>query len=675
MTSNNDFFDKPLDNTFPKFYVKCPKCKTKRWYTQKNKDTNLDIAKFQCKKCKHRSQVRTNLAEEPKKKSKKKTKPSKNTQTASKRKVETVIDRPLPVKDPGFINFARWLSVPAYKGLHNWQKEHHNITWGAEYDMTLVPRDHGKSVAFLIKYQWAMHYKDFDVLLLGWTDRRKEVAMYVYTFFAIHDLIEHDKRTSPFHFRLKNGGKFDCYLITSKETLGMHSEGDQSRFSDITETEWNEFKNMFENLDKEEDRIFSEKELKEYVDSRKGTTRKLWISVDDPIDISFMKERHKEEVLELHFRSSLYPIHPNKWSFTGTCKFEGDFFYFIRATFGSQLVEYKRGTRNADGSLLCPERFTAPDQESYTQDRLAYVVDTKFEIVRDKNNEPITKTPKRDLDEVRRHVGEYAWHSEYEQNPHPTTGEIWDGIEYELMLDTPVNRKYDLAVITIDRATTLRMTSDYTGCVIMLRHIRTGNRIVIEDWSGNISFDNLLLMINEWAVEFQLKHEQMFIIMVVEKQGGGDDFITMAKNLKYFVADDGTLVKNMIPEIVAIEPIHNTGEKEKRIKERLFAPIKNGKLRLLKVKKGCELEKEILSFPHPAKMDAIDATANAEFMILEKYHHADVVDGGRVDQMKAMYKQIEYRRMDRTYGTLDELVDFEQQTGGGLKQKKRNIFD
>ena len=61
--------------------------------------------------------------------------------------------------------------------------------------------------------------------------------------------------------------------------------------------------------------------------------------------------------------------------FTGTCKFDEDFFHFIRMTFGNQLVEYKRSTRNHDGSLLCPERFTAPDQPSYLQDISPIIID------------------------------------------------------------------------------------------------------------------------------------------------------------------------------------------------------------------------------------------------------------------------------------------------------------
>ncbi|MHA1275528.1 MAG: hypothetical protein ACTSQS_19190, partial [Promethearchaeota archaeon] len=246
---------------------------------------------------------------------------------------------PLPAKDPGFEKFCKYFSYPAYRGLFKWQKKHHELTWDAKYEMTLVHRKAGKSVLYNNKYQWAIQYQNFDVLLLGWTSRYKEIAVYVYNFFDFYGQIDKDKRTSPFHFRTKNGGRFDAFLITSKETLGMHSEGLQDRYEKMTPEEWEEYKSLFEvDLDKESEKVFTEEELKAFIDSRKGTNRKLWISIDDPIDISFMKERHKEETLELHFNSTLYGIQPEKWSFTGTRKFEGDFFDFIKDKFGDELV-------------------------------------------------------------------------------------------------------------------------------------------------------------------------------------------------------------------------------------------------------------------------------------------------------------------------------------------------
>jgi len=507
------------------------------------------------------------------------------TQNKKDKKKKTI----LPSKDPGFEKFCRWLAIPQYAGLFKWQKEHHDLTWHSEYEMTLVPRDHGKSIGYIWKYQWAMHYHEYDVLLLGWTDRRKEAALYVYSFFYQNDLIDTDKRTSPFHFRTKTGAKFDCYLITSKETLGMHSEGAQNRFDGVTNKQLKEFKDLFR--DDSGDLVLSEEELDSYIKSRKSSKRKLWISIDDPIDINFMKERHKEDTLELHFNSSLYPIHPAKWSFTGTHKFEGDFFDFIEEKFGEEIIKYKRGTRLGDGSLLCPERFTHPDLSTYKSD---------------------LKKGKRDLNKIRKHVGEYSWFAEYEQDPHPITGDVWDSVKTIHTLDSPLHRKYDICWITIDRATTRNKRSSFTGCLIGLRHMDTGHKVITHDWTDKIALENLLIKINNFVIDFKKKHEHIRIILVIEKQGGGDDFIEMARNRREFLFE-GKRISNKISVLTEIIPLHNIGEKKQRIYDRLYLPIKNKLISMLSTLQYSEIWNEILKFPYYGKLDAIDALANVEF--------------------------------------------------------------
>jgi len=91
---------------------------------------------------------------------------------------------PLPKnnKDPGFKKFCRWYSYPRYKGAYKWQLESHNKLWPSTYSMELVHRDAGKSIKYAAEYQWAIQFKETDVLLLGWTARRKEVAAFVYAF-------------------------------------------------------------------------------------------------------------------------------------------------------------------------------------------------------------------------------------------------------------------------------------------------------------------------------------------------------------------------------------------------------------------------------------------------------------------------------------------------------------
>jgi phage terminase large subunit-like protein len=602
---------------------------------------------------------------------------------------------PLPTVDPGFVKFCKFLSYPAYSGLFKWQKRHHIHTWGAKFEKTLVHRKAGKSVLYNNKYQWAIQYQGFDVLLLGWTARYKEIAVYVYNFFHFYGQIDKDKRTSPFHFRTINGGRFDCYLITSKETLGMHSEGLQDRYENMTDADWDEYKAMFDiDIDGEADKIFTEEELQAFVDSRKGTDRKLWIAVDDPIDMSFRKERHKEESLELHFDSTLYGIQPDKWSFTGTRKFEGDFFDFLDKKFGSDIVSYVRGIWEDEekGELLCPEMFTHPRVPTYEAD---------------------LEEGKEDLAQVREHVGEDIWSSDFQQKPYNRAGLVWKKVKYKFSIDTPYVRYYDLAFIYIDRATTLNKDSDYTGLVMGLRYKGNGKRLITHDYTMKISMNNALVLCNAFAIVYKLKYEYMQILMVVEKQGGGDDYLESADNRRDFLITQelldivpalesllmeipdrffldleyergktrkiedliGTRLKNMLKDFTTIEGIHSTGDKKIRIENRLRSPIKNGAIMFLEGMENSFIVKQILSFPYCEYFDAIDSVATGDFYLVNNFM---VVEEGtdKYDEIERLYKKFEDGSLvDPVYNTPSELGrndfnEFERRGG----RKKRNVF-
>lgn len=563
----------------------------------------------------------------------------------------------LPKNDPGFFDFSKFFAFPRYAGLYNWQKEHHKLTWESIYEETLVPRDHGKSVEYTHKYEWAMQYKDYDVLLLGWTDRRKQVALDVYTFFKSQGLIIVDKRSTPYHFRLVNGSKFDCYLITSKETLGMHSIGRQNRFTNLTDEEWEHFESLYR---KDENKEFDREAIQEFVKRRLGTVKKLWISIDDPIDISFMKEGHKEETLERHFNSSLYPIHPDKWSFTGTHKFIGDFFTFVEKKFGDELISYKRSTMNQDGTLLCPERFTHPDVETYEEDlKIIYI-----------KNKVVLRDPKRDLGKIRKHVGEYTWWSEYEQNPHPITGDVWDYIKTIDLLDNPVERNYDICWITIDRATTTKKSSSYTGCLIGLRHKSTGFKVITHDWTQHITLEGLLIRLNNFVIEFKKKYQSVRIITIVEKQGGGDDFLEMVRSRSYFMFQ-GKLIPNKIAIYCELIGIHNIGEKRQRIHDRLYLPIKNELIGIMSALEKSEIYIEILRFPYSNFLDGVDGLANMEYE-LQKIPLFD----DRDPFLEIGKAYIEKEMYDRNPNLRKTPQEKELEVRNKLRRgKSRNIFD
>lgn len=631
--------------------VTCPKCKNQQIYTVRKRVPQSP--KTQCKTCKYFFYIRKEDLRSPKNKQK----INKKKQKGSTNKRDIL---PLPLVDPGFFWFSRWVSFPHYRGLFTWQKEHEKLTKGAKYEMTLVPRDTGKSVKYTQKYQYMMWYKNYDVLLLGWTDRRKQIALFVYTFFNKYDLIESDRRTSPYHFRLKNGAKFDCYLITGKEALGMHSLGKEERFANLTPQDMIDLKSAYDpnELMSMDDGVFDDQAFEKFIADR-NKERKLWISIDDPIDISFMKERYREEELELRFSSTLYSINPDKWSFTGTHKFEGDIFDFWIGRFGKKLVIYKRPPILEDGSLLCPEMFTHPSLPTYEED---------------------LKAGKKDLDEIRQHIGPYAWSSDWCQEPHPVMGITWDHVDFVNMVDTPIVRMHDLCFITVDRATTrkteaTKKKADYTGCLVGLRHIKTGFKIVTHDFTDYIDIDELLLKINDFVIDFHARHEHIMLILIVETQGGGSDFITLVRNSAQFIKEDGTVVANKIRELCYIYELHNSTEKIQRIKDRLGAPLKNLLYKFLITLEKSPIVNQILSFPNCSKFDAIDSLANVEFVLLEEFAFTPG-DKGRVEQIIDLYKQYEEGTLDAQIEPVDsataalEAMKFKRLG----KEKRRTVF-
>lgn len=655
-----------LDQNIPVFDVKCPGCKKIRRYSPKKKSMTLDTMRFTCPKCHKQSRTKPHIIKEYKKKKKKtKKKPKRSKTTKKSQKKATQVSKrellPLPLTDPGFFWFSRWVSFPHYRGMHKWQKEHENFTKNSKYEMTLVPRDHGKSVKYTQKYQHEMWYKGYDVLLLGWTDRRKEIAAFVFTFFNNYNLIATDKRTSPFHFRLINGAKFDCYLISGKEVLGMHSLGKEERFANLTPADMDDLKAAYDpkELMELEDGIFDDKAFERFIRD-KNKQRKLWISIDDPIDISFMKERWKEDDLELRFSSTLYSINPDKWSFTGTHKFEGDIFDFWIGRFGKKLVIYKKPPILPDGSLLCPEMFTHPSLKTYEQD---------------------LQDGKKDLDEIRTHIGEYAWGSDWCQEPHPVIGDVWDSVDFVYMLDGSLGLVHDICFISIDRATTrkaqaARKKADYTGCVIGLRHMKTGFRYITHDFTDYVDIDELLLQINDFVIQFRARYEHVMLVLVVETQGGGSDFITLVRNSAHFIKNDGTLIPNKIREFCMIHEIHSKEEKEQRIRDRLNTALKNKLYKFLSTLEKSPIVSQILSFPNCAKFDAIDALANIEFILLEFYPLIVGMEGNRMQQITDVYKRAKSGELATSLRARTDDFELESfEATDGKTRKRRNIFD
>ena len=505
-------------------------------------------------------------------------------------------------KTMSFEHFSKYHSFPFYNGLYRWQTDWFKTVWRWKYSLTLVARDHGKSIGHSNLCQWAMTAKNYDIIYLGWTSRRRDVAQFVYNFFLQRDELVIDKASSPYHFKTVYGTRFDTYSVKSKEILGKHEVG---------------------TLDRE---IIEENRYLE--DFLRNTENPLLMIIDDAIDNTFWKERHKEEDLEQFFRSTIANINPDKMMNVGTKKFEEDFYQFLQDVYEEDMVVYKRTPfldkkdprynkeEDNPSNLLCPERWIDdkhPDYERYLD------LHEKIKFGKDFNS--FTKLEQKlvklkDLSKKRKIAGEYWWGAEYMQNPHPITGEIWEEVHYAM--DFKGTSKYDLACISIDRATTQNKKSDETGIVVMFREkevffklkqdekgneirVPSHNYLVTQDYTDKIRITELVILIDSIYKSFIETYRRVIKLkIVVEKQGGGDDFIDLATDSGYRWAH-------------LIIPIHNTRNKWDRIEDNLGSPINDAEILFMSTLKSSKVVSQILTAPYSNKIDAVDALSNGHF--------------------------------------------------------------
>ena len=497
-----------------------------------------------------------------------------------------------------FVHFCKYHSFPLYKGLYRWQEDWFKVVWPWKYSLTLVSRDHGKSIGHSNLCQWAMTAKQSDILYLGWTSRRKQIAQFVYNFFLQRGELIIDKASSPYHFKTIYGTSFDTYSVKSKEILGMHEVGIMER-----------------------EIIDENRYLEDFV---RNTEKPLIMIIDDAIDSTFRKERHKEEDLEEFFLSTIVNINPDKLMTVGTKKFEDDFYEFIQGVYEDDIIVYKRTpfldhddprfsneTDNPD-NLLCPERWISDKHPNY--DLYLDLLERKKNGAKIKDFIPYEQelVRKKDLTKKRKIAGEYWWGAEYMQDPHPITGEIWDKVYYDINFKGTAF--YDMCCISIDRATTTHKKSDETGIVNFFREKKVNystddngvripihNYLVTNDFTQKIRITDLVHLIDKIYHEFIKTYRRVIkLVIVVEKQGGGDDFIALAEDAGYRWAH-------------LIIPLHNTRDKWSRIKDNLETPITNAEITFIESLRGGKLVDQILKAPYSNKKDRIDALSNGYF--------------------------------------------------------------
>lgn len=265
-----------------------------------------------------------------------------------------------------------------------------------------------------------------------------------------------------------------------------------------------------------------------------------------------------------------------------------------------------------------------------------------------------------------------AFQAEMMQNPTPTAGKRWEKVFYEKQLEHMNN--YDICFFHIDRATTVKVTSDYTGFIQGYRRIGTGVRIITNDWTDHILLEKLLFDLAKFIDVEHRMYEHMMFVIVVEKQGGGDDFeesVRMRSDFEW----EGVKVYNWIREIAFIHPVTSTGDKKKRIRDRVGAPIDNAMIRFMEYLKKSEIVKNILDYPYNNRIDALDALSTGDWTMMLEH---PVVERGTtyIKNIHELYKQYEE-------GKLDEQIEPAQSPMESLeatkfrrlgKENRRSVF-
>ncbi len=430
-----------------------------------------------------------------------------------------------------FIENNQKFIQPPTQNAYKWQIDAFNKIMEHFATKLLVPRDHGKSYLICWLIEYLLDLKATSVLLLGWTDRRKDIAEWVYSYCIRKDLIESVR--SEFWFTLKNGSKFRCFLTSEKAILGFH-----------------------------------------------GDEKGMVLIIDDPIDDSWRTEPWREAKLERRYKSTISNINPLKILISGTRKCEGDFFDFIDDTYGNSDYDYYDYTRkpyyeeNGSKKLLCPERWTLAK-----------------------------------LEKKRVEIGEYWYAAEWMQDPHP----IEAGILTKPTFDIHAGKSaYSHCAISVDSATTIKKTSDFTAIITILKKRNTLEYFVLRALVDHLDFEEILKSI-EKAYRYVLeKFIDINIIVPIEKNAGGNYLIQSSKRRGY------TFSSHIIP-------VHSSKAKFIRIESALEVPLREATLIFSEGLKNTELITEILTFPNSRKLDAIDGLAIG-IKELENKHSAYTFD-------------------------------------------------
>jgi len=528
----------------------------------------------------------------------------------------------LPSKIPTFKEFVETEAIPKpihrktkeWIGLLDYEEEWYELIEKYDEIALLEPREFGKTWVVCWYIEYRMKYFGENFLYLSLTRIRFRVANWI-------------------------------YIWAYQQGLLADSQTKYSRVSTYHQFE-------FKNGARFEEHKYMSKDILGY--------HNWTIVLDDIVDKKWETYQAKQREAEEYYDYTLQWIGRNKLIIVNTCKFEGDLLQYI--------IEENKDTMHVDRRT--PYRRCQCEKPNIN-DRGLY---DYCEICDDKSLLAPSLHTQEEL-ERKKQKNLFAWYAEMMQDPHPITGKVWSEIHTIREAKTPYVKHYDLFFIYIDRATTLKKSSDYTGCIMGLRERETSIRLITHDYTDHIPLENLLVLINEILADIKAKYNHMSCYLIIEKQGGGDDLLTMIKTRKSFEVG-GSLTKNTIENHTIIIPISSTGNKRLRIQDRLHAPLINGKIMFVDNLRKSELVNEILTFPYCSKFDAIDALAMGDFEIqkiplrVSGNPYEEVAQAFRNHSINQRKGQIAYDDTIFNNSTNKELENLKK----GIRNRNKGIF-
>ncbi len=294
----------------------------------------------------------------------------------------------------------------------------------------------------------------------------------------------------------------------------------------------------------------------------------------------------------------------------------------------------------------------------------------------------------------KRNASKRAWMAEEMQDPMAFGSKVWDHVNYIPMLEDPYVSHYETMFIYLDRATTTGRKSDFTGCLIGVREIKTGRRIIIDDWTQKIPMEYLLFDLCVYVMNFAKKYPHMKIRIILEQQGGGSDFdsaIQLRSEFEKIIHDEegkpimdkegkiiSKKVKNVLRNYRRVM-VHNTGDKGKRIEDRVETPLKNAETGIVFVSalRGSEIVYEILNYPNINKIDALDALATGDWE-LQLHFPLDAADNNYEGVMKAFvqFGKARDKRVAKEGEYVFEVQDNKEleDIKAGIKKRNKGVF-